>query len=268
MTSIDWNLAKHRLAAGELAFDDATQMLQPHDNAATEFALELARRANAEQAWVLVHALQNAAEATPAIQYGVGTELVRRGHWRAVLEHEWVGSVVVEFMIAATEVELPERDAFFASATDRLAAALGDPDTNPLSILGAKHFIGQLDPSFAEELLTWLVEEVEAEAAEGFYADLDYEHGQVDPMVELARCFVSVGRFDDGLRYLERRERDSPKMKHIEELHDLAAICNALPANLRDRWRPRLRGWAAAADSVSGGGVSLEAQWLRRTGSD
>lgn len=263
----DYNVALGRLVDGELTFDDATKLLRPHEPAAAAFALQLAQRADAAQAAALVHALQSAVEATPAIQYGVGTELVRRGHWTAVLQYDWVGSLIVEFAIAATEAPtLPDRDAFFAKATTRLAAALADPDTNPLSILGAKRFIGELEPGFADELLTWLAAEVEAEHAEGFYDDLEYTHGQVDPMVELARCFVAAGRFDDGLRYLEQRDSTSPQMMHIEELRDLAEIWHVLPPNLQQTWWPRLRRWAADAPIAPEQVVSLETEWLRHTG--
>ncbi len=264
--SMDWNLAVSQLRVGTLSFDDALGILAPEDRGALALAVELARLADREQAARLVDRLQAAVETMPGIQYGVGTELVRRGHWSPVLEHQWEGSLVVEFMIAATEGEgLPDADAFFAQAVVQLELALADPDANPLSVLGAKHFMARLDPSFRRELLAWLAPEVVAESAEGLYEDLDYPHGQVDPMIELARCFVGADMLDEALVQLEARDARSPRMLHLAELIDLAAISNALPLELRRTWWPRLRGWAKAADAAGPPeqGVSLEHEWVR-----
>ncbi len=263
MTSIDWNAQIWRLAQGQLSFDQALAILRPDDPNASQFAVLLARVATSEQAEALVDAVHASAEAAPAVQYGVGTELVVRGNWRPVVARTWIGSLIVEFMVAAALVDTPDRDDFHSAAAPQLRAVLDDPDTNPLSVLGAKHFIASLDDGLQREVLEWLVLEVPAEKAEGFYDDLLYEHGQVDPMVELARCLVTAGRIDEGLEYLEARHAEAPQMKNLPELLDVLVIHHALPPGHQEPWGARFARWAAATTTPEG--VSLFQEWSRRS---
>lgn len=261
MNARDWNEEVRSLANGERPFEQALEVLRPEVAEAVQYAVLLARLADAAQAEKLVAALQEADEVAPAIQYGVGCELVARGLWQPVAAHGWIGTLIVEFMVVAKLAQLPDRADFFAKAAPRLQAALDDPDTNPLSILGVKHFVDELDEDMVQEMLDWLVQEVTAEKAEGFYDDLLYEHGQVDPMVELARCLVVAGRVDDGVEFLQARHAEAPHALNLPELHDLAVIHSRLSDSQREVWGERFAGWASATTTPEG--ASLADDWMR-----
>jgi hypothetical protein len=159
--------------------------------------------------------------------YPLVEELLRRGRYSAAFGNgTWLAMDLVDRAISSA----PETGPWIAVATRELEALAARDETSTRTLLAsAKVALRYLDAPARAAMSARLAEGFTQESERGDYAELDYPYGTIDPTLEMARTWASVGDRAGALAFVENREGRYAAFLNGEELVECARLTVLVP---------------------------------------
>lgn len=177
----------------------------------------------------------------------------------ALTDEHWISEVRTVRDLVELEQLAPWRDHLLGE----LRRLLGEQERNSVSLLtaaevGIEFVTAEERAEIVEDLFQLYTRDAEA----GWYDELDYPYGEIDPTLRLARVFIVAGQPERGLDALKERDGRYPAFLNFDELEAAAGLLCQLDGAKRDEWFWRLCEWARLADQDNYKDRRFEAAWL------
>jgi hypothetical protein len=189
-------------------------------------------------------------------------ELIARGFVDdavALTDEPWFGD-----LRAARDRAPRERwQAWIPGGVARFRDMRARSDVDSVTLLtAAETVIDLLPPAERDAAVDDLFAQYQRDVEAGWYDELDYPYGEIDPTLRMARTFLFAGRSAAAVEALTERDGRYPALLNFDEVESARGIIGAMPSSLRSEWYWRLRDWAKRSDDDNYRDGRYECTWL------